>query len=236
MKLDTVTDQICEHLSVTVINESFNLGFFSIFAPILAKLPSFIKLDTSQSSSFPVIMFTTIIIQSFIGTTISFLLSYFEVVRRVLEYLDRQKIIINTQTEAYSKFKSLEVPFVFSYSHNVKIFWFSFLYGIVTPMCIPIGFAGMVIYYYYQKILFNSKYSIPVYGGSRLNSTMIDLLDFSPFLIGIFNLFLYQTSISARGVEENPAIIGITITNTVIGGAFAVFPWRIFISKFYNEK
>lgn len=74
IKLDTFTDEHCEQLSVSVINESINLGFFSIFAPILAKLPSFIQLNTSSSSSFPLVMFTTIIIQSFFGTTIGFLL------------------------------------------------------------------------------------------------------------------------------------------------------------------
>ena len=102
--------------------------------------------------------------------------------------------MVNTQTEAYKTFKNIEVPFVQSYAHNVKIFWFSFIYGVVSPMCVVIGLVGMVMHYIYQKMLFNSKYSIPVYGGSRINSTMIDLIDFCPFLLGIFNLFLYQTS------------------------------------------
>lgn len=105
IKLDTFTDENCEQLSVTVINESINLGFFSIFAPILAKLPSFIQLNTSSSSSFPLVMFTTIIIQSFLGTTIGFFLEYFAVVNRVLEFLHNRGILINTQTEAYNTFK-----------------------------------------------------------------------------------------------------------------------------------
>lgn len=41
-------------MSITVVSQAINLGFFSIFAPIIAKLPSFVKLNTSDSSSFPV--------------------------------------------------------------------------------------------------------------------------------------------------------------------------------------
>jgi hypothetical protein len=61
-------------MSITVVSQAINLGFFSIFAPIIAKLPSFVKLNTSDSSSFPLVMFTTMIIQSFIGTGVGFLL------------------------------------------------------------------------------------------------------------------------------------------------------------------
>lgn len=80
----------------------------------------------------------------------------------------------------------------------ILIVWFGFLYGIVSPICVVIGLIGLVLYYFYQRSLFNSKYSIPIYGGSRLNSTLIDLLDYTPFLVGLFNLFLYQTSQSSR--------------------------------------
>lgn len=43
IKLKTVTDFQCEHLSISVISAAINLGFFSIFAPIIAKLPKFIQ-------------------------------------------------------------------------------------------------------------------------------------------------------------------------------------------------
>jgi hypothetical protein len=74
--LDTVTDENCEQLLITVVSQAISLGFFSIFAPIIAKFPDFIKLNTSDSSSFPLVMLTTITIQSFIGNTIDFLLQY----------------------------------------------------------------------------------------------------------------------------------------------------------------
>jgi hypothetical protein len=99
--LDTVTDQQCEQLFITVVSQAINLGFFSIFAPIIAKLPQLpidIKLDTSDSSTFPLVMFTTIIIQSFIGNTVNFLLEYFEVVPIALRFLHNWGILVNTET------------------------------------------------------------------------------------------------------------------------------------------
>lgn len=105
IRLDTYTDQQCEQLTITVVNQSINLGFFSIFAPILAKLPSFIQLDSSNSSNFPLMMFTTIIIQSFISTTVSFLIDFLEIMPKVYKFLDDRKLMVNTQTEAYRTFK-----------------------------------------------------------------------------------------------------------------------------------
>ena len=118
----------------------------------------------------------------------------------------------------------------------VKIVWFGFLYGIVSPICVAIGLIGLVLYYFYQRYLFNSKYSIPVYGGSRLNSTLIDLFDFTPFLVGLFNLFLYQTSQASRNFEVDNGVIGVVITNIAIGGLHAIMPWKTIITRFYNEK
>lgn len=81
-----------------------------------------------------------------------------------------------------------------AYAHNVKIVWFGFLYGVVSPICVAIATVGLFLSYFFERILFNSKYSIPVYGGPRTNATMLDMLDLTPFLIGLFNLFLYNTS------------------------------------------
>ena len=50
------------------------------------------------------------------------------------------------------------------------VVWFSFLYAIVSPVCLPISAVGLILYYIYEKIFLNRKYVIPGYGGSRLNS------------------------------------------------------------------
>lgn len=92
----------------------------------------------------------------------------------------------------------------------------------------------MFLKYYYEKILFNSKYSIPIYGGPRLNSTMIDLLDFLPLLIGLFNLFLYDTSRKQREFEGDRRIYGLVYAMIGIGAFHAVFPWKTVIQRFYN--
>lgn len=90
---------------MAVINESINLGFFSIFAPIVAKLPAFLPIQSSSSSTFPSVMFTTIIIQSFIGITIVFAVEYFEIATKAFKLLHNKGILIKTQTEAYNSFK-----------------------------------------------------------------------------------------------------------------------------------
>ncbi len=46
IRLDILDSQYCEELTVSVINQSINLGFFSIFAPIVAMLPAFIPVQT----------------------------------------------------------------------------------------------------------------------------------------------------------------------------------------------
>jgi hypothetical protein len=94
----------------------------------------------------------------------------------------------------------------------------------------------MILYYYYERILFNSKYSIPVYGGPRLNSAMIDLLDYLPLLIGLFNLFLYTTSQALRKFEFDGRINAVVFVIIGIGVFHAVFPWHPIIQRFYSEK
>lgn len=80
------------------------------------------------------------------------------------------------------------------YAFNVKMVWFGFLYGVVSPISIFISFLGMLLCYFFEKKLFNERYSIPFYGRSRINYEMIDLLDYTPLLVGLFNIFLYKTS------------------------------------------
>lgn len=72
--------------------------------------------------------------------------------------------------------------------------WFGFLYGVVSPICVAIATIGFFLYYLFERLLFNYRYSIPIYGGPRINATMLDMMDFLPLLIGLFNLFLYNTS------------------------------------------
>lgn len=50
-------------------------------------------------------MFTTIIIQSFIGITIVFAVEYFEIATKAFKLLHNKGILIKTQTEAYNSFK-----------------------------------------------------------------------------------------------------------------------------------
>ena len=125
------------------------------------------------------------------------------------------------------------MPFVLVYCHVIIITWFSFLYGVVSPICIIIGTVGFGLYFLFVKVLYNSKYSIPIYGGPRINNVVIDLLDYLPFLIGLFNLFLYDTSRVERGFESDHRVYGIISANIIIGAIHACFPYRAVIHKYY---
>lgn len=122
------------------------------------------------------------------------------------------------------------------YAHQIKIVWFGFLYGVVSPICVFIALIGLILYYNYQRALFNSRYSIPPCIGPRINSTFIDLLDLAPFLVGLFNLFLYSTSQESRKFESDSRVYGVIVTAMVIGGIHALMPWKTIMHKFYNER
>jgi hypothetical protein len=98
IKLQTITDFHCEHLIISVLSAAINLGFFSIFAPIIAKLPSFINVQTSKSSSFPLVMFTAILIQSFLAPPLKYLSDYFDIMIKIRKFLHNKKIALKTQT------------------------------------------------------------------------------------------------------------------------------------------
>jgi hypothetical protein len=65
---------------------------------------------------------------------------------------------------------------------------------------------------------------------------MIDLLDYLPLLVGLFNLFLYNTGKDLGGFQADGRVYGIVFTNIGIGALHAVFPWRPVIQKYYDEK
>ncbi len=81
-----------------VISLSINLGFFSMFAPIIAKLPAFIYIETKSSSSFPLVMFISILLLTFLQSTIGFLVTYFDLNNKILRFLHKKGLAIKTQT------------------------------------------------------------------------------------------------------------------------------------------
>lgn len=88
MRADTFTDQQVEQLVSTVINQTISLGFFSIFSPIIAKLPILSELSESDSSAFPLVMMTTMITQAFVTIIISFVFDMSEVKRELMRFLN----------------------------------------------------------------------------------------------------------------------------------------------------
>ena len=112
--------------------------------------------------------------------------------------------------------------------------WFSFLYAVVSPICAFFGLLGLILYIFYQKILYHYKYSIPIYGGPQLNATYVNLVDYLSLLMGLFNLFLYQTSQNTRNFDSDSRIYGVVSANIIIGAIHALFPYQAVFSKFYN--
>ncbi len=97
-RFQTRTDKKTEQINLIVINESLNLGFFTIVVPILVQLPDYIAKNTTKSSSFPLVMFVTIIIQAIVVTLLDFFVYYFGVRQGIYKWLDNKKIKLRTHT------------------------------------------------------------------------------------------------------------------------------------------
>lgn len=212
------------------------MGFFTIIVPILVQLPDYIAKNTTKSSSFPLIMFVTIVIQAIVVTLLDFGVYYFGVRQGIYKWLDNKKIKLRTHTQALSKYIGIQVPFVKCYAFNVKMVWFGLVYGIVTPISIFIVFIGMLMTYFFERVLFNSKYSIPFYSGPKINEAMIELLDWTPLFIGLVNLFLYRISQTSREFENDSRIMGLIIAMIVIGAINILVPYQRILKNLSKRK
>lgn len=181
-------------------------------------------------------MFTTIIIQAIVTNILDFVVHYFEIKQKIFIWLDNKKIAVKTHSEALKKFIGVHVPFVKCYAFNVKMVWFGFLYGVVSPICVFIAFIGMVMTYFFERALFNSKYSIPFYSGPRINYEMIGLLDWTPLIIGLFNFLLYKQSSFERNFESDPRVVGLIAAMIAIGALHILMPWKQILKKVLKPK
>lgn len=177
-------------------------------------------------------MLTTIIIQAIVTNILDFIVNYFDIKQKIFIWLDNKKMAMKTHTQANLKFIPVQVPFVKCYAFHVKIVWFGFLYAVVTPISVFIAFVGMLMTYFLERFLFNSKYSIPIYSGPRINHEMIGLLDWTPFIVGLFNFLLYKQSSFERNFESDHRVLGLIIAMIVVGCIHILMPWKIILKKF----
>lgn len=236
VRMDTYTDQQCDQLITTVINQSISLGFFSVFAPIIAKLPLLADLSESDSSAFPLVMLTTIIMQSFVSITSAFLLEITEIKKGVDRCLNEIGLTFSTQTQANRNYSGSEVPFVTGYAHLVKIVWFGFLYAVISPICLLVAAAGIFYFYITERLLFHYRYSIPRYGGVKLSHNLLDMIDLVPLLVGLFNFLIYTTTQKDNNFVNDQRIVWVCIANVGLGLAFAFFPSRLVIQHIYDRR
>ena len=110
--------------------------------------------------------------------------------------------------------------------------WFSLLFGVISPICLLFGAISLVIHYNFERFLVSQKYSIPEYGGPRLNSEFIDLLDATPFLLGVFNLIVLLVITQTFEYEKiNGTHEVLCVIIIAIGLLNFVIPWNLIIDK-----
>lgn len=85
--------------------------------------------------------------------------------------------------------------------------------------------------YFFEKILYNSKYSIPFYGGPRINHELMSLLDWTPLLIALFNFYLLKLSQSRLNFKADNRIDPILWTMIIFGIIHLIVPWKKVIKR-----
>jgi hypothetical protein len=170
-----------------VFYQSLNLGFLSVFAPFIAQLPSISKQAMMlNSTSFPLVMFVVIIGQAIAGNLLRFLLRFFLIKQKFCLKLYQFKLFFKNPLRALDAIKGRRVPFSSSFAFMTKIYWFGFFYAVISPICLLISTLGMFMFYQFQRILLNYRFSIPTYGGVKINYSFLNLLDWTPFWISMF--------------------------------------------------
>lgn len=64
-------------------------------------------------------------------------------------------------------------------------------YASFVPLVIPISMVGVFAYYHLEKYMFLKHYKIPNMISQELTKEMLDLLDYSPFLLACGNFVVY---------------------------------------------
>ena len=167
-------------------------------------------------------------------SVIMFLAKYSQALHGIYRFLVDSKIIIATQTEANKVIEGMELDFVNHFVYILRTVWFTLVFSIISPVCLFIGTFGLILSYFIEKYFLSQRYSIPEYGDFRLNSEFIDLLDATPLLIGIFNLFVILASKKDFNYEEIPNSEIVFIMLSIGVGAFNfLMPWQDIVKKYH---
>lgn len=158
-KLDTKTFLIRCRLLVTVFHQSISLVLFSIIIPLFINAAD-VKTGL-KDSKFPTAIVVMIVFKAIASNTGSFLEEYFEITSKIEEFLYRNNIIRKTQSEANEELKGNEIDFSLKCADLTQLFWFSLIFGIVSPICIFVASFGVFLWIIYDRILFMKRYSIP---------------------------------------------------------------------------
>lgn len=139
--------------------------------------------------------------------------------------------IIKKNNTALRLTKGKELPTAWAYSLNTKLVWFGFIYGIISPICLAIATLGMFLHWKYEKVLMNYRYSIPPYGGIKINNTLLNLLDWTPLFVGLLILFEYKVFQDLRGYETDTRVIVLLSFNIAMGVISILTPWNDILKK-----
>lgn len=117
----------------------------------------------------------------------------------------------------------------------MQLFWFGLIFGILSPLCIVVSAVCFLFHILYERILFNSKYSIPEYTRIRTSTSFINGLEHVVIFIGLVNLGIHQILASYYNSRMDPDILAMCIAIIVIGAVLVITPWNYILEKLsYN--
>ena len=136
-----------------------------------------------------------------------------------------------TQKEANGEFKSPYIKFYEGYSIKVQLMWFGFAFSTVSPVCLPISGVGILLSYFLQKAEYAKIYSIPGYGASRIQQEFVDLLDATPLLVSLMNLFVHELYSLFYGIPLRTDVAAALFLNLGLGLFVFLMPWADIVTS-----
>lgn len=168
-------------------------------------------------------MIVLIVFKGIVSNTVSFLEEYFEITLKIKEWIFKKNIIKKTQVEAHEELKS-QIDFSSKCADLTQLFWFSIIFGIISPICIFVACVGLLLWIIYDRILFLKRYSIPQYTSTIVLFTFIEKLELIVFFIGLLNMCTHLFTVYIEEIEMSSTIFAVSLVNLIYGAIFNLLP------------
>lgn len=125
------------------------------------------------------------------------------------------------QKEVNEAYEGSDVSIALRCAYIIKTVWLTMFYAAFVPLVIPISMIGIFAFYHLEKYMYLRHYKVPNMISQDLTKSMLDLLDYSPFLLaaGNFLLFLYMWYFKIEQIPSRytiPIYIGLILTGVYI--------------------